>query len=131
MAEMINVLVVEPQKAPYMKEIESSLESLQKEVGGYIESTYPWVAPVALIANEEGDIFDVVAGTFLVVGLGEDAFTSLDEKSIPKFTELFGTPERFVRLNGQLCVFPMDERKAESHEIHRKPKQKSHDREAR
>lgn len=147
MAEMINVLVVEPQKAPYMKEIESSLESLQKEVGGYIESTYPWVDPVALIANEEGkleglpynralrdedgDIYDVVAGTFLVVGLGEDAFTSLDEKSIPKFTELFGTPERFVRLNGQLCVFPMDERKAESHEIHRKPKQKSHDREAR
>ena len=51
MAEMINVLVVEPQKAPYMKEIESSLESLQKEVGGYIESTYPWVDPVALIAN--------------------------------------------------------------------------------
>ena len=51
MAEKIKVLVVEPQKAPYMKEIDSSLESLQKEVGGYIEATYPWEDPVALIVN--------------------------------------------------------------------------------
>ena len=31
----MNVLVVEPMKAPYEKEIESGLESLQHEVDGY------------------------------------------------------------------------------------------------
>lgn len=51
MAEKINVLVVEPQKVPYMKEIESSLESLQREVGGFIQATYPYPEAVALICN--------------------------------------------------------------------------------
>lgn len=147
MAEMINVLVVEPQKAPYMKEIESSLESLQKEVGGYIESTYPWVDPVALIVNEEGkleglpynralrdedgDVYDVVAGTFMIVGLGEEDFSSLDEKYQQKYGELFGTPERFIPINGGLCVVPMEESIPQIPEKQHKPKQKSHDREAR
>ena len=34
----MNVLVIEPMKAPYEKEIESGLESLQHEVDGYIEA---------------------------------------------------------------------------------------------
>ena len=65
-----------------MKEIDSGLESLQHEVGGYIEAIYPYEEPVALVCNEEGkleglplnralrdedgDIYDVVAGTFMV-----------------------------------------------------------------
>ena len=147
MAEMINVLVVEPQKAPYMKEIESSLESLQKEVGGYIECTYPWVDPVALIANEEGtleglpynralrdedgDVYDVVAGTFMIVGLGEEDFISLNAKYQQKYTELFKTPERFIPINGGLCVVPIEETTPQSPEKQHKPKNKSHDREER
>ena len=39
--EKMDVLVVEPGKVPYPKQIDSGLESLQKEVGGYIEATYP------------------------------------------------------------------------------------------
>lgn len=78
----IAVLIVEPGKEPYVKEIDSGLESLQHEVGGYIEAIYPYEDPVALVCNEEGkleglplnralrdedgDIYDVVAGTFLV-----------------------------------------------------------------
>ena len=80
----IAVLVVEPGKEPYVKEIDSGLESLQHEVGGCIEAIYPYEDPVALVCNEEGkleglplnralrdedgDIYDVVAGTFMVVG---------------------------------------------------------------
>ena len=40
--EKINVLVVEPEKKPYPKEISSELASLQKEVGGYIQAVYPY-----------------------------------------------------------------------------------------
>jgi len=46
--EKINVLVVEPGKRPYTKMIESGLESLQHEVGGYIQAVYPFEEPVAI-----------------------------------------------------------------------------------
>ena len=38
----ITVLVVEPQKNPYIKEIDNTLKSLQCEVGGYIQAVYPF-----------------------------------------------------------------------------------------
>ena len=50
----ITVLVVEPDKKPYVKEIPSSLESLQHEVGGDIEAVYPFEEPVAIVCNGEG-----------------------------------------------------------------------------
>ena len=89
----MNVLVVEPYKEPYEKDIEPGLESLQHEVGGDIECVYPFDDPVGIICNDEGkleglplnrslrdedgEIYDVVAGTFLVVGLGEESFEGL------------------------------------------------------
>lgn len=50
------VLVVEPQKKPYAKEIGGDLKSLQHEVGGYIQAVYPFREPVALICDEEGKL---------------------------------------------------------------------------
>ena len=35
--EKMTVLVIEPEKKPYVKDISSGLASLQKEVGGYIQ----------------------------------------------------------------------------------------------
>ena len=40
--EMMTVLVVEPMKAPYVKNIPNELEDLQQAVGGDIEMTYPF-----------------------------------------------------------------------------------------
>lgn len=75
-----------------MKEIDPGLHSLQAEVGGDIAASYPFSDPVGLVCNDEGkliglelnrglrdehgEIYDVMAGTFLVVGLSEDSFTS-------------------------------------------------------
>ena len=36
----MKILVCEPGKHPYVKEIEHTLENLQKEVGGYIQALY-------------------------------------------------------------------------------------------
>ena len=47
-SEKINVLVVEPEKKPYMKEISSELSSLQHEVGGYIQAVYPYIRKRAI-----------------------------------------------------------------------------------
>ena len=126
--EKISVLVVEPEKKPYAKEISSGLSSLQHEVGGYIQAVYPYEEPVAIICDEEaklkgselnrvlrdedGQIYDVDAGTFLIVGLGEEDFTSLTPEHMKQFKEKFDTPEMFMRINGKLVVLPMEEEKA-------------------
>jgi len=128
--EKISVLVVEPEKKPYAKEISSGLSSLQHEVGGYIQAVYPYEEPVAIICDEEaklkgselnrvlrdedGQIYDVVAGTFLIVGLGEDDFTSLAPEHMKQFKEKFDTPEMFMRLNGKLVVLPMEEERVKA-----------------
>ena len=123
MANNIDVLVVEPQKEPYMKTISDTLESLQKEVGGYIQAVYPWDNPVGIICDEEaklkgsplnrslrdedGEIADIIAGTFMVVGLGEENFTSLNDTEAKKFASVFKTPETFIRINDRIFVVPL------------------------
>ena len=53
MSDKINVLICEPLTAPYMKEIDSSLESLQATVGGgLIQAIYPFEDQVALVCND-------------------------------------------------------------------------------
>ena len=52
-------------------------------------------------------IYDIVAGTFLVVGLGEDDFASLSPELIQKYTEQFKTPEQFMQINGNIVVLPV------------------------
>ena len=119
----MNVLVVEPYKEPYEKEIEPGLESLQHEVGGDIECVYPFDDEVAVICNDEGkleglplnrslrdedgEIYDVVAGTFLVVGLGEESFEGLSKEQMDKFKERFKTPEQFIMIGGEVVSIPL------------------------
>ena len=124
--DTMTVLVVEPELPPYVKEIGDSLHSLQTEVGGHIEAIYPFDDPVAIICNEEGKllglplnralrdedhhVYDVIAGTFLVAGLGAEDFCSLNEEQIKKYSEHFQTPELFLRLNGRMLVIPAEEK---------------------
>ena len=124
MRKTIQVLIVEPGKRPYIKEIDGSLASLQQEVGGYIQVVYPFDDPVGLICNEEGkllnlslnralwtedgEIYDILAGTFLVVGLGEEDFASLPDTLAEKYTEHFCLPETFVRINGHVCAIQQE-----------------------
>ena len=119
----IVVVVVEPGKEPRIEEIDSGLESLQGMVGGYIQAIYPYDDPVALICNEEGkleglplnralrdedgDIYDIVSGTFLVVGLTEDNFGSLSGELAIKFSQEFKQPETFAKLGDKIVVIPM------------------------
>ena len=122
--EKMTVLVVEPRKEPYLKEIDPGLHSLQAEVGGDIAATYPFSDPVGLVCNdegkliglelnrglrdEEGNLYDIMAGTFLVVGLGEENFTSLPPELAQKYTEHFKQPEQFINLNGQIIALPVE-----------------------
>ncbi len=116
----ITVLVIEPERKPYVKEIENTLESLQREVGGCIQAVYPWEELAALVCDEEsklksspfnralrdeqGNIYDYIAGTFLIVGLGEEDFTSLQPELIAHFSKMFESPEIMLNLGGQIII---------------------------
>ena len=44
------------------------------------------------LRDEDGDIYDVVAGTFMVVGLTDDSFGSLTVEQMQKFSDHFKVP---------------------------------------
>lgn len=106
------VLVVEPGKAPRAVNLKGDLKSLQVAVGGYIEAIYPYNDPVAVIVNEEGkledlpmnralrdedgDVYDIICGTFLVTGLTDEDFGSLSPELLVKYAVKFANPETFV-----------------------------------
>lgn len=114
----IKILKIEPGKKPEIKEIEDGLKSLQDEVQGDIEAVYPFDDNVGIICNEEGkingmalnralydddgEIYDIIAGPFLIVGLTEDSFSSLDDDMLQKYSEQFNYPERFIRADGKI-----------------------------
>lgn len=118
----MNVLVVEPMKAPYEKEIDPGLESLQHEVDGYIEAL-GLDDDACIICNEEGKIngmelnrairdghgriADIIAGTFLVVGSGEQDFTSLTPEQMNKYKKKYRYPETFMRFGGEIVAIPI------------------------
>lgn len=90
----LSVLKIAPGQHPQQVEIDNDLKTLQQAVGGSIDAVYPFADPVAIICNDEGKLmglplnralrdedgqmYDAVAGDFLVVGLGEEDFASPD-----------------------------------------------------
>ena len=116
----MKVLMVEPGKSPYAAEIESGLKSLQAAVGGDIQAVYPFDDLVGLICNDEGKLlgmplnralyddggrmYDIVAGNFLIVGLGKEDFTDLSPELMKKFSEQFKHPEKFARIAGEIIA---------------------------
>lgn len=109
-------------------------------VGGDIEVTYPFEDEVAIILNEsgkinglplnraiyteDGDMQEIYAGDFLVVGLTEDDFGSLTSEQMQKFEEQFHQPQMFVRMGRSIMAIPvpddmvkkMEEKAAKSQE---------------
>jgi hypothetical protein len=134
----MKVLMVEPGKSPYETEIEGGLEALQAAVGGHIQAVYPYDDLVALICNEEGkymglplnralydeegSMYDIVAGNFLIVGLGEEDFTDLSAELMEKFSEQFKYPEKFARIAGEIIAV----KQPATNERHEKAPKPSH-----
>ena len=122
----MRVLVVEPERRPEVREIDGSLDSMQKIVGGLIQPVYPFDEPVALVCNDEGklmnlpanrglrdedgQIYDIVCGTFFVCGAPGDSdhFTSLSPEQIKQYQKLFYTPEMFWGMDGRIVCLPLE-----------------------
>lgn len=128
--EQLDVLLVKPGMYPQAVQIGGELEDLQKAVGGDIEAVYPYNEPVALIVNDEGklngselnralrdndgQIYDIVAGDFLVVGLGEENFASLSPELMEKFEKEFHQPEMFARMGRSIMALPLPDDKVKA-----------------
>ena len=119
----MKVLVMEPTKTPYVKEISHDLHEMQEIVGGYIEPIYFEPKNDAIVyCNEEfllhdfapnrfvGDV--LVHGTFFVVGNtrndeGEWESCSLTDEQIAKYTEKFWAYlvplEKMLQQNEEEC----------------------------
>ena len=117
----LSVLKIAPGQYPQQVEIDNNLKALQEAVGGTIAAVYPFADPVAIICNddgklmglplnralrdENGEMYDAVAGTFLVVGLGEEDFVSLSPELAQKYEQLFHQPEAFLKLGKTMEFF--------------------------
>lgn len=120
--------MVEPERSPYEVELENSLGAMQRRVGGTIEAVYePGGRDAALICNdegkllglplnralrdEEGEIYDVIAGTFFICGAPPDSesFASLTDEQMDYWMERFAKPEFFVRVNRKVICVPVEE----------------------
>ena len=122
----MRILVIEPESRPKVREIDGSLESMQEIVGGLIQPVYPFDDPVALVCNDEGklmnlpanrglrdedgQIYDIVCGTFFLCGAPADSdhFTSLTLEQIKRYQKLFYTPEMFWGMNGRIVCLPLE-----------------------
>ncbi|MCI9083976.1 MAG: DUF3846 domain-containing protein [Lachnospiraceae bacterium] len=128
--EDITVLSVKPFREPCIITIPNKLRTLQDQVGGMIEAIYPFEDPVAILLNDEGklngsmpnrglydksgNLYDIIAGTFLIVGLSEEDFCSLSEELSAKYMEKYKVPERMALINGRIRMLPVtDSRKSQ------------------
>lgn len=120
----MQVVIVEPQKKPEVREIGNSLEAMQQVVGGFIEALYPFDEPVALICNEEGklmdlppnralrddtgEVYDIISGTFFLCSTPPDSehFESLTGQQVNTYLERFSTPEMFLNVGDSLFILP-------------------------
>lgn len=140
--QQMTVLLIEPEARPKEVTIDAGLESLQKAVGGWIEAIYPFEDPVALIVNEEGkldglplnralrhqdgEIYDIMAGNILVVGLGDEDFKSLSPKLMSKYKEMFHQPEAFFQMGRKILALPIPDHQVKGEESPKKPTAKNH-----
>ena len=111
----MKILVIEPMKEPYVKEIDGKLETMQSIVGGIIQAIYPFDHPdIALICNDEGklnklrlnralfdkdgNIVDIIAGTFFLCSAPTDSenFESLNDEQIETYKKRFDALEFYI-----------------------------------
>lgn len=121
----MRILVVEPERRPEVREIDDSLKAMQQIVGGLIQPIY-LDDSVALVCNDEGklmdlppnrglwdkdgQIYDIVFGTFFLCGAPADSdhFTSLTPGQVEQYRKMFYTPEMFWGMDGRIVCIPME-----------------------
>lgn len=99
---LMRILYVEPHRKPYVAEIKNTLEGVQQAVGGSIEyldngdGTVVGICQDSKNNGSEGNRrfrADILAGPFFIAEDNGEDITSISEKMIEKYTEIFLEPE--------------------------------------
>lgn len=122
--EKIKVVLLESGKVARIEEINASLESMQKIVGGLIECGYYFSEDVCCIVNEEGKmtgldlnrgvydeddrLIDIIAGTAFICDCSGENFGSLSDEQAERYSEQFLLPEKFFKIGGQIRGIPFN-----------------------
>ena len=72
-----------------------------------------------------GEIYDIIAGNFLITGLGEESFSDLPPDLLEKYKEQFMAPESFARIGGKILAVKQLVPSPEDKERTQKPPHKS------
>ena len=125
MAKKINILVVEPGKAPRPARVDGTMETFQQIVGGPIEIWSYLPQRVLLICNSEARRMGLppnratpraggyIVGTFLLCSFWDDEFTSLSPAQQAEFQAQFAQPGEFMMLGADIiCTSPGELKKA-------------------
>ena len=59
---------------------------------------------IRALFDDDGQIYDIVSGNFLIVGLGEEDFTDLSPDFMDKYGDQFKYPEKFARIAGEIIA---------------------------
>lgn len=116
--EKIKVVLIKPMQNPAVIEISNDLKTLQNTVGGNIEvlSLYGDCdivcndegknigLPLNRAIRDEGEILDIIAGSFFICSAKGENFASLSEEQVKKYSELYKNPEQFYKINGEIKV---------------------------
>ena len=121
----IRVLMVEPGKKAYPKQIGTSLEELYKALDcDCIQTFYPYEDLVVIVCDDEGKInggkpnraiydtdgkmMDIICGKFFICDCSTPEFKSLPDDMMAKYKKQFLLPERFARVNGEFVAVKYD-----------------------
>lgn len=123
--EKIKVLMVEPGKKAYEKEIGTSLNELKAALDcDCIQPFYPYDDLVVIVCDDEGKInrsranraiygedgkmMDIICGKFFICDCSTSEFKSLPDDMLEKYKKQFLLPERFFKFNGEILAIKYD-----------------------
>ena len=125
----MKILIVEPLKHPYVEDMDGSLKSMQKIIGGGIHATHPFDDSVNVVTtdmgklieqpmnrvlrDDNGNIDDVLCGTFLICGVSDEGLISLTDEQIKRYTQLFYVPEVFLHIGDRIMVLQVSDYEGE------------------
>ena len=89
MTEKIDVLLMEPGKAPELIQAENTLDAFEEIIGAPADVGCYLPQRVMLVCQENAKHGDHIAGKFLLCGLGEDGFASLTPAQQLEFQKKF------------------------------------------
>lgn len=134
---VIRAIVCRPEELAEVEEIGTDLKSMQEVVGGFIEEYMPFTGddpreddiaiicneegkmnrmpPSRAIADEDGQIVDIIAGPFFIcyAPIESETFESLPPDLEEKYLKKFEFPEQFFRTEkGVITVKYVPEQRA-------------------